>query len=286
MILYMWLLQTLLFVGLLCFTYSNINYEPTLAKYYVNVVQSTYCISSPTIWNCVTCNKNIIPEYVVEKDGVRVIQGYDSQNNVLFTAFRGSSNIQNWIDNIQISKVSPYNDTSIEVEKGFFTAYTYVNTELIVNIGILSTKYSTTNIIVAGHSLGGALATLMAYNIVNEYNKYSIINVFTYGSPRIGNENFVKSFEKYNIPSHRITHYYDMVPHVPEEFVGYLHVSNEIWYNEDNSHYKLCNDYNIPEDDSCSNSCAPLHCTSTKDHLYYLNVSLGNDPVCFTSSYT
>lgn len=282
---YMMLSQLLLSLFFLYISYSTVAYDPILAKYYVNAVQSTYCISDPTKWNCITCDKNMIPEYVVENNGVRSIQGYDKENNVIFTLFRGSSNIQNWIDNIQISKISPYNDTSISIEKGFYKAYEYVEIDLLKNVNNLSLKYSANNIIIAGHSLGGALATLFAYSIVSNYNKYNILNLFTYGSPRVGNNNFVKSFIGYNIPSYRITHHYDMVPHVPEELLGYLHIPNEIWYNEDNSHYKLCNDYNIQEDTTCSDSCSPIHCTSTSDHVYYLNVSLGNDPVCFSTTY-
>jgi len=79
----------------------------------------------------------------------------------------------------------------------------------------------------------------------------------------------------YDYTSYRVTHYYDIVPHVPEEFMGYSHISNEIWYNEENSEYTICND-KMDEDDNCSNSCSPTKCTSTSDHLYYLNVTMGN----------
>ena len=67
-----------------------------------------------------------------------------------------------------------------------------------------------------------------------------------------------------------------MVQHIPQEFTGYRHISNEIWYNEYNSQYRVCNDYDNVEDKYCSNSCSPLNCTSTTDHLNYLNISMGN----------
>jgi len=277
----MQVLQIVIVVFFSYFLYSNAKYDPILAKYYVNVVQSTYCISNYTNWNCITCDKSIIPEYIVEHKGIRAIQGYDTKTNTIFTAFRGSSNIQNWIDNIQISKISPYNDETISVEKGFYTAYTYIKLELFKNLDILCEKYSTNELIIAGHSLGGALATLTSYNIMCDYSKYNIVSIFTFGSPRVGNKYFVESFNHYNISSYRITHYHDVVPHLPEEFIGYLHVPNEIWYNEDNSYYNKCYDYNIQEDNKCSNTCSPLQCTSIQDHLYYLNVSLGNDQECF-----
>lgn len=260
----------------LCFAYDE-----TLSKHFVNLSQSTYCVSSINEWNCITCESSIKPEYVIENNGARAIQGLDTQTNTLFVAFRGSSNIQNWIDNIQISRISPYNDSSIEVEKGFYKAYNYLKPELIDNLAILSKKYNINSLSITGHSLGAAESTLFAYDILNDFTNYNILYFYNFGSPRVGNPEFVKSFSSFSLPSFRVTHYYDIVPHVPEEFLGYLHISNEIWYNEDNSIFQICNDTNNSEDDFCSNSCSPTHCTSFDDHVYYLNVSMGNDPSCF-----
>ena len=61
------------------------------------------------------------------------------------------------------------------------------------------------------------------------------------------------------------------------EVVGCSTFEEAFQLAKDNSEYKICNDYNNVEDDNCSNSCAPIHCTSTSDHLYYLNVTIGND---------
>ena len=88
-------------------------------------------------------------------------------------------------------------------------------------------------------------------------------------------------FETYNINSIRVTHYYDMVPHVPEEFLGYRHISQEVWYNEPNTEYTLCDDENGSEDDNCSNSCSPTKCTSTSDHLDYLQIKMGEGGYCW-----
>ena len=75
---------------------------------------------------------------------------------------------------------------------------------------------------------------------------------------------------------YRITHYYDIVPHTPEELMGFLHLPNEVWYNENNTNYKICNDSDEMEDNTCSDSCAPIHCTSTSDHLFYVNIHMGS----------
>jgi hypothetical protein len=272
----------LLFLGLFLFSLVT-SYDPTFSKHCTELAQSTYCVSSPEQWNCITCDSTIKLDYVVEENGVRALQGYDSTTQSLFVAFRGSASIQNWIDNIKVSQITPYDDDSIGVEKGFYKSYNYLKVDLFDNLSILSKKYGTRNILITGHSLGAAMATLMTYDIITLFPSYVVTHLITFGSPRVGNSKFVESFnEQYENVYYRITHYYDMVPHVPEEFMGYLHISNEVWYNEGNTDFIICDDYNI-EDNRCSNSCSPIHCTSTSDHLYYLNVSMGSDiNNCFT----
>ncbi len=260
----------LLFIIKLCFAYNE-----QIAKQSIDLSQAAYCVTDK--WNCLTCSPNVELEYIVDQDGSKAIQGYDYYLNLIFIAFRGSSNIHNWIENIQIKKIAPYNNTEITVEQGFYKAYNYIKPTIFNNLELLKDKYNTNNLLITGHSSGAAMSTLMTYEILTIFNEYNINYSINFGSPRVGNNKFIESYNSYKINNYRVTHYYDMVPHVPEEFLGYQHIANEIWYNKDNSEYKICKDSNNTEDDNCSNSCAPLHCTSTSDHLYYLNVTMGND---------
>lgn len=139
----------------------------------------------------------------------------------------------------------------------------------------------TTAVSLQGHSAGGAIATLMSFDLARGvFPGLSLSTVTTFGSPRVGNEAF---FEAYSaaVPinaSQRVTHYHDMVPHVPQTLVSYHHVAREVYFDEPSAHYTLCD--GSGEDSACSNSCSPLHCTSTEDHLYYLNVSMGGKDKC------
>ena len=50
----------------------------------------------------------------------------------------------------------------------------------------------------AGHSLGGALATLAAYDIAHMLPKEGeqvALKVYTFGSPRVGNHSFAQEFQ-------------------------------------------------------------------------------------------
>jgi Lipase (class 3) len=75
-------------------------------------------------------------------------------------------------------------------------------------------------IIVTGHSLGGALATLMA-------SIYVQAELYTIGSPRVGNHDFAELFK--NRIVHRYVNCVDVVTAVAPELLGYQHVAPEIY---------------------------------------------------------
>lgn len=236
----------------------------------INWAQSSYC-KTPYVENV---------DEIIEKDGVRAITGYNKSLDSIIVSYRGSVNLENWINNAKISLVYPYqNMPDVGVEKGFYESHISIKNKVLKSIMKLNTKYNTTNIIATGHSLG-SISQLLLFDIHFEYPEYNIIQLVTFGSPRIGNKEFSKEFINTQIPTQRITHWRDIVPHLPEELLGYYHTPSEKWYNQDNSIMKDCNDKDGYEDSTCSNSCYPFYCTSTSDHLYYLNVTMGSNGYC------
>lgn len=263
------------FASILIMAYSSHMYDESISKIAVNLSQAAYCDVSA--WSCATCDETNILETVIESHGDRVILGYNTELNALFVSFRGSSNIQNWIDDIQIRKIYPYDDANLAVEKGFYNGYQYIKSDVFNALETIKNKYNTSRLLLTGHSYGAALATLMAFDILNIYD----LSLYTYGSPRVGNEYFVNYFNETTSSMFRITHYYDVVPHVPPKSLDFLHLPQEIWYNENNTKYIICDDDFSHEDDACSDSCGPTHCTSTSDHLNYMGIPMGSsDGLC------
>lgn len=259
---------------LLSYTFKFINvsaYSEPRVQEALNIAQASYCVTEN--WDCLTCEEKNVLEQVIEKEGERILVGYNTEKDEIFVSSRGSENIMNWIDNIQFRKISPYSDSQIEVEKGFYKLYSKLMPEIFDSIQFVSEKYDAKDILITGHSLGGALSTLLAYDISQD-TMYDF-ELITFGCPRVGNQRFVESLYTYGIKNTRVTHYRDMVPHLPQEVLGYIHAPSEIWYNEKNTDYKICDDSITMEDDTCSDSCGPTHCTSIDDHLDYLNVTLG-----------
>lgn len=65
-----------------------------------------------------------------------------------------------------------------------------------------------------GHSLGAAMATLMAKRFVSEPLGHSVEGLFTYGSPRVGDRTYINSFNN-KIIHHRWVNDGDIVTKVP-----------------------------------------------------------------------
>ena len=71
---------------------------------------------------------------------------------------------------------------------------------------------------VTGHSLGGAMASLVAQRLA--IDGYPVRAVYTYGSPRAGDRKFR---DAYRLPNYRFVNDNDLVPHLPLRWC-YRHV--------------------------------------------------------------
>ena len=135
-----------------------------------------------------------------------------------------------------------------------------------------TTVSSAPTVFVSGHSLGGALATLCALDLKINL-KLPDVRVVSFGSPRVGNYVFAKWFEQEIGPHWRFTHNRDIVPSVPPGYMGFYHVSQEVWVVDvlnGRTLVGVCD--SSGEDPKCHNSVCHLGlCSSISDHLLYLS---------------
>jgi len=80
-------------------------------------------------------------------------------------------------------------------------------------------------IIVTGHSLGAALATLCASRISKKFD--NTISLYTFGSPRVGNRAWAKAF---NVETYRFVNNNDIVTRVPSA-IFYTHIGKLCYFN-------------------------------------------------------
>lgn len=91
----------------------------------------------------------------------------------------------------------------------------------------LEVAHTATPTVVVAHSLGAALASL--YVLDNAAGGHSVApTLYTYASPRVGDQAFVDAFKATKAPSWRIENAPDIVPDAPPDSLGYRHLDTQV----------------------------------------------------------
>lgn len=106
--------------------------------------------------------------------------------NTIFLIFRGTQT------KAEIKSDMDYQQTD-NVHTGFLNLFDTIQLELNTKLNVLENK----NIIIVGHSLGAAIATLVARYLYSQ--KFNNIITYLFASPRVGNLKFAKEFEPKNL---------------------------------------------------------------------------------------
>jgi hypothetical protein len=130
----------------------------------------------------------------------------------------------------------------------------------------LVSKYPTASILTTGHSLGAAISAICALELKMRYPT-KIVEIHNFGQPRLGNVHLAKFMHEKLNSIFRVVHHKDIVPHLPPDLpeFQYHHPSTEIFFNADNTVYKICD--STGEDKSCSNQYFPEY--NPNDHDFY-----------------
>ena len=151
-----------------------------------------------------------------------------TQGKDVYIVWRGSSSKKDFQNDASIDKVH-FVQPGEKVHIGFKSSWDAVKDDtykaLEAALEKLGGEEEIDNVIVCGHSLGAAVATLCAYEVWSIYKTDKVI-ACTIGSPRVGNSEFVKNFNAAPIESLRIVHNNDIVTTSP--IIGYKHVNHEL----------------------------------------------------------
>ena len=100
----------------------------------------------------------------------------------------GTQDLTNFINDVKFFKHEFGDCFNCYVHLGFWETYTAISTGMISCTQKLKQKHQSAKILVTGHSLGGAIAAMMAVDVTRLGHKVDYF--FTYGAPRIGNTEF------------------------------------------------------------------------------------------------
>eukprot|EP01064_Diplonema_japonicum_P039242 TRINITY_DN9790_c0_g1_i1.p1 TRINITY_DN9790_c0_g1~~TRINITY_DN9790_c0_g1_i1.p1 ORF type:complete len:878 (+),score=167.67 TRINITY_DN9790_c0_g1_i1:61-2694(+) len=153
--------------------------------------------------------------HVVKHSGMQVLMG--TVNNYFFIAFRGSSNIQNWLDDIKVPRV-PWDEVQItthtggccvtkspQVHKGFLTLWQALRDKVLDCV----MRYRAGRpMLITGHSLGAAMAVLCSFTVSL---RVCPVEVWTFGCPLVGNKGFAKCYNQVVPKCYRVVNENDLV---------------------------------------------------------------------------
>lgn len=160
-----------------------------------------------------------------------------------------------------------------KIHDGFKAANLATIDQVTAAVQSILTAKPAYSVVVTGHSLGGAVATLASISLLSQAINIPLLTHYSFGSPRVGDSHFSTYVSRLfsTAPPIRMTHYRDPVPHTPFESFGFKHIAEEVY---EDAHGVLHGCQGL-EDSSCSDQFE-LFFTDVIDHLVYL----GHDMTC------
>ncbi|MDN7180682.1 lipase family protein [Caballeronia sp. SEWSISQ10-4 2] len=165
-------------------------------------------------------------DVVIFEDAATGTQGYGASRSVdglCVLAFRGTepTQLSDLGADLQFS-LTDWTEKAGRVHKGFACAARSVFAS--VNQWLEQTRAARRRLIVTGHSLGAAIATLYASVIAPD-------KLVTIGSPRVGDADFVATLA--GIDMTRLVDCCDVVTELPPAVAGYVHASDAAYLTRD-----------------------------------------------------
>jgi hypothetical protein len=133
--------------------------------------------------------------------------------DITYIALEGSDELADWRRNFEFVL------TSTDEHLGFGT-YARELVSQMWAAGVTLDRERVT--LICGHSLGGAVASIIAAMLQTHL---PLLELITFGSPRPGGKRFAK---RLTVPHHRYTHADDIVPHLPSSLLGFRHTAEPI----------------------------------------------------------
>ncbi|KAH0551565.1 hypothetical protein GP486_007216 [Trichoglossum hirsutum] len=155
----------------------------------------------------------------------------DKTNHVIVISFRGSSNLEDRIDDAKVIQ-KPWKCDGCWAHQAFAQFWEAALVTVQTAVSAYQSDFPSYPIVVTGHSLGAAVATLAAAEIRRWFPSIPVY-LYNYGSPEVGNQ-ALADFVTSQGGNFRVTHFDDPVPRLPGTSL-YAHITPEYWITSKNN---------------------------------------------------
>jgi hypothetical protein len=147
----------------------------------------------------------------------------------IILAFRGSQSVQNFLADASFAFLPTPYCAGCFVHGGFVTSWREGRAAVLADLAAARAAHPDYAIVITGHSLGGALASLAAADIRSQGIPAAL---YTYGSPRVGNAAWASYVTAQPGGNYRVTHGSDPVPRLAPFVLGSRHISPEYYIKD------------------------------------------------------
>ncbi|GGH01354.1 lipase family protein [Silvibacterium dinghuense] len=155
-----------------------------------------------------------LPHLLVSESSIFGLVCWNADEKSLIVAIRGTKTPIEWIADLDaVPAIWPRYPAAGLVHMGFQLVYEHI----AASIKDLVAPYvaQADEIWVTGHSLGGALAILTAYDLAKSNPTAKVPELYTFAGPRVGNPIFAADFDTLIPQCQRIVNFMDVVPQLP-----------------------------------------------------------------------
>ncbi|KAJ7664523.1 Alpha/Beta hydrolase protein [Mycena polygramma] len=135
---------------------------------------------------------------VFERGRTQSFIARDKNRKEIVVVFRGTFDLKDAISDLKFRKVpfeSPGISEPVRVHRGFLAAYNDVVDEVLAIVKQQLEDFPSYSVVVTGHSLGGAVASLAAPSIKTAHPQVPL-KLYTFGQPRVGTSKFATYVEE------------------------------------------------------------------------------------------
>jgi pimeloyl-ACP methyl ester carboxylesterase len=200
-------------------------------------------------------DSKLISPFRSDRADLLVYLAYRRSTKQLIMAISGTVTLTQVYYDLSANLRSYPSSSKCRVHSGFWSMYSSFQVRAISEIQANIAKYDVQDLVLVGHSMGGALAYFLAIDLLKMPSKSTpLVTVLSFGCPRVGDQKFVdywnqtkaeylsehgaNSLREFAVRGHN-----DGVPALPPLWMGYRHLSlSPLFFH----HNRL---YQIPEAD-------------------------------------
>ena len=161
-------------------------------------------------------NQSNVAKAMMDDSGIFGLMGNNPATKTAFVAFRGTQTFEDWVADFD-ALFEPYRyvPNGGQVHMGFQSIYGALHDSVAAGIGAAIAGCD--DLLVTGHSLGGALSVVAAPDLAKNLTPSLVPELITFAGPAAGLADFAHFFDL-AIPScYRVVNFWDVVPRLPPQ---------------------------------------------------------------------